>query len=115
VLLISSRGQNGRRITARWNRTAINSQIFRIQNVFVDKKLFASGGIFPPNNNTTTPNDSQQQVVVVQDEETKTIMVAILDRLNNPVAPVVNKVITLKQIKDARAQKLRIEADEAFR
>ena len=43
------------------------------------------------------------------------MLLAVLNRLNNPIAPIIKNVISLKEIDEARAQKARIEADGAFR
>jgi hypothetical protein len=51
----------------------------------------------------------------VKAEETKAILLAVLDRLNDSVAPIINNIISLKQIDDAKAQQGRIEADGTYR
>jgi hypothetical protein len=38
-----------------------------------------------------------------------------LDRLSDTVAPIINNIISLKQIDSAKAQLARIEADGAFK
>jgi hypothetical protein len=75
--------------------------------VFVQKRFYESGGLF---NQQTKSDDQTTQTIVVKDEETKAIMLAVLDRLNDPVAPVITNIISLKQIHDAEAQQARIEA-----
>jgi hypothetical protein len=114
-LLNSSMNEGGKRITPFWqNRSYQAINYPAIQNTFFQKRFFESGGVFKTAGNEQ-PATGTAQTVILKDEETKVIMMAVLDRLNNPVVPVINNEITLSQIDKANAQRARIVNDGALR
>jgi hypothetical protein len=103
---------NGARIQLPWQtRTYKALDISGIVTAATNMK-FAAGGVFPSLNNTPTNNNllPHQQivnnVVVQHDEETKSMLAALIHRLDNPIAPTVN--IPLTKLDDAYTARTRI-------
>lgn len=81
----------------------------RINSSYSNLK-FAEGGITPGANG----NGGNGQPVIINnsDDETKVLMRAVLNRLENPVAP--KNIISLTKIEDAQSQKVRIQNNAGF-
>jgi hypothetical protein len=68
-----------------------------ITSPFIQKRFYESGGVFNANNQSSV---SAEQTVT--HDETKAVLLALLARLENPIAPIVNVHVPLKKIDDAR-------------
>lgn len=81
----------------------------RINSSYSNLK-FAEGGITPGANG----NGGNGQPIIINnsDDETKVLMRAVLNRLENPVAP--KNIISLTKIEDAQSQKVRIQNNAGF-
>ncbi|MBV9989373.1 MAG: hypothetical protein JO301_16965 [Chitinophagaceae bacterium] len=103
--LDSSMNRNGARIRPFWQARPYSHLSYKditASQSFV--RRFENGGIVPSSSGNSSSGN--QPIITQGDEEMKTILRAVLERLENPVAP--NVTFSLSQLEDAQAQKVRI-------